>query len=346
MKVKTSTTTFTRIAKLILLSLCLLFQLSKTAPHCLNEKGQYVSFFMAIRFHPSKDPREYIILDSKSKKWRKTTESELLPKIFGQVDLKQDQVTAWNDEAPNGKCASSTYAHSKGIIAISSSGRKGFFMSHSIPKFPKISETEISPVSNLQSNYGQHILCVSISSAKAYNEILQQLAQSHPYIYYGEKPNGYDDEDTKVIQRMFKAKENTKELDTSPASMNIGVFKYVTKPKYHYTHIFEGFMAPFWKTGFLVETWGRPLMPSNCDSEFPIVNVKEMGYEGLAQTESRDHSKWALGVDEKMELVCMGDLNHQESQAKRGGSFLCLQDKEVYQEFRSLVKSDECNLIN
>lgn len=320
-----------RIKRHIILVLFFLAQISLSAPHCLNEKGEYVSYFMAIRFNPSVHPRDYIILDSKSKVWRKVNEKDFLPKIFGQVNLKEDTVTAWNDEPPSGRLVGTSYAHSKGLIALSSSGKKGFFLSHSIPKFPNIANGVIDPVSNPDSKYGQHILCVSISSKKSYDDILDQMDKSNPYIYYGYRPN-------KVLRLFSKAEENA-------ISMNVNEFTYVTKPKSLEVEVYEDFFIPFWDTGFMVETWGRPLKPSICGSKRPIVNILKVGFEDLEQTESRDHSKWSISYDEEKGLVCLGDLNHQDSQSKRGGSFLCLEDKEIHGQFRSLVKEDECGVI-
>lgn len=49
---------------------------------------------------------------------------------------------AWNDEKPSGQVSSSA-AHSKGFIGFSEVSNKGFFVSHSIPKYPGFVEGKI-----------------------------------------------------------------------------------------------------------------------------------------------------------------------------------------------------------
>jgi len=58
-------------------------------------------------------------------------------KVYGRV--------AWNDEKPSGKI-SSTSAHSKGMIGFDIILKNGFFLSHSIPKFPAFNEGKVNPI--------------------------------------------------------------------------------------------------------------------------------------------------------------------------------------------------------
>uniref|UniRef100_A0A8W8P0G7 Uncharacterized protein n=1 Tax=Magallana gigas TaxID=29159 RepID=A0A8W8P0G7_MAGGI len=47
-----------------------------------------------------------------------------------------------------------------------------------------------------------------------------------------------------------------------------------------------------------------------------------------------DHSKWA--VTKNKHLICIGDINRQETQAKRGGLSLCLTNADASKEFQEL----------
>ncbi|KAJ1347908.1 deoxyribonuclease II [Parelaphostrongylus tenuis] len=42
---------------------------------------------------------------------------------------------------------------------------------------------------------------------------------------------------------------------------------------------------------------------------------------------SLDHSKWGVSMDESMPFVCIGDVNRQISQFKRGGGAACIRNK-------------------
>ena len=52
---------------------------------------------------------------------------------------------AWNDEKPSGK-VSSTSAHSKGMMGLDMTLRNGFFLSHSIPKYPDFKDGQVVPL--------------------------------------------------------------------------------------------------------------------------------------------------------------------------------------------------------
>lgn len=53
-------------------------------------------------------------------------------------------------------------------------------------------------------------------------------------------------------------------------------------------------------------------------------------------TEAKDHSKWA--VDSKG-TACVGDINRQYSQAKRGGGSLCYDKADVFAAFDKIAAS-------
>ena len=133
------------------------------------------------------------------------------------------------------------------------------------------------------------------------------------------------------LKQLFDLQKKEK-AEVKPISQKIGQFTFVTKPHKLKTPIFEGFLAPYWNSvfkkdvGFYIETWGRPLIPSDCDAETKMINIRKLSIHSDMQKETQDHSKWAISIDKSQALVCVGDLNHQTSQAARGGSFFCTSD--------------------
>jgi hypothetical protein len=70
---------------------------------------------------------------------------------------------AWNDEKPSGETSSSN-AHSKGLFGFSLTASKGFFISHSLPKYPAFIGDKINiTIANGENIYGQDIACFSLS---------------------------------------------------------------------------------------------------------------------------------------------------------------------------------------
>lgn len=152
------------------------------------------------------------------------------------------------------------------------------------------------------------------------------------------------------LKELFNSKNLNKKTkqNSEPISQRVGGFTFVTKPKPLTANIFEGFLSPYWtnsldtNVGFYIETWGRPLIESDCAATNPMINIRRLKIGSESQKETQDHSKWAISVKKELKLVCIGDLNHQTSQAHRGGSFLCLQDGDVYNQFASLITEHDC----
>lgn len=81
-------------------------------------------------------------------------------KTLKQVNDNNLSRVAWND----GETSSSTYAHSKVLIAFSTATKKAFEIVHSLPKFPTFTNNKIVLVNAKNSDvYGQHLFCMSLS---------------------------------------------------------------------------------------------------------------------------------------------------------------------------------------
>ena len=128
------------------------------------------------------------------------------------------------------------------------------------------------------------------------------------------------------------------------ADMPFG-FKYVTKTSKGDIHPFEDMLTNMYQTGWLVNTWARPYMPSSCKTTHKISNVLVKNLDGVVMKATQDHSKWALSYGDNRRLVCIGDLNHMESQMTRGGSFLCRDDPDLYRAMYAYLLNDECQII-
>jgi deoxyribonuclease-2 len=61
---------------------------------------------------------------------------------------------------------------------------------------------------------------------------------------------------------------------------------------------------------------------------------------GIAYQNTEDHSKWA--VSEQGAWICIGDINRQQSQAKRGGGTICMENPRIASLYRSAIDQVEC----
>ncbi|KAH7696197.1 Deoxyribonuclease II family protein [Aphelenchoides avenae] len=92
-----------------------------------------------------------------------------------------------------------------------------------------------------------------------------------------------------------------------------------------------------------VETWlngaAKDYLPL-CEGPGKVTSLRSVKPGAHQWTSSNDHSKWAVTKDPSW--VCIGDVNRQESQAKRGGGTVCFQNEKIWKFMRDAVESYEC----
>lgn len=220
----------------------------------------------------------------------------------------------YNDQPPFPiKAADSKSAHSKGALAFDNT--KGFWIVSSVPRFP-------APISNgftylnPQTKYGQTILCVTV--AKTVENILKSAFETtNPYIYDNKNFN-INVQDPMASSHLSLKTLGNVQLDILAKSASFG------------QDIYDKLISPKLSDSLLVRTWRPDLLNTNM-----VSTVRDACFDnGIAFNDGKDHSKWA--VSEKLPLICIGDINRQESQYKRGGLSLCLTNKDVAEEFRQL----------
>ena len=91
-----------------------------------------------------------------------------------------------------------------------------------------------------------------------------------------------------------------------------------------------------YRSSMWVESWGRPYSEDNEIRE----SSQGVKIEDITWKHTQDHSKWIVMRD--TQVVCIGDMNLQDSQVKRGGSFHCLDHEGLYDMMDSmLIKRDD-----
>ncbi len=130
-----------RLLLLLTIGMFLLLQGGQTS-YCLNSMGQPVSWWVILKVPPRIGKSGYGYYDSTMKSGEfiylnNSVDLQISPltqtlAVINQANLER---VAWNDEKPNNQ-TSSTKAHSKGLIAYGRATGRGFYIVHSIPKYP------------------------------------------------------------------------------------------------------------------------------------------------------------------------------------------------------------------
>jgi len=335
-----------------LLSLCLALVYLASSAHalsCICEKGERHDWILALRL-PGSTPRQMYRFDTTGKKWKQLDESDggeaYLRKLLSQVHPTTHSYIAFNDESPegNGSTGGSTTAHAKGVVAWDPKKGEGFYLLHSVPKFPHFSKTKgFDYVTPSSSSYGQHYLCITLKSEEHVTKLREMFAYQNSHVYV----DNFDPLEEKVTaRRQFMAQKMLKASSDDETVYNELVWGWtmITKPRADTDLLWDDSVVPYYKDAFAVKSWGRPASASHCRSALKISNVSSVGFSSdVTWDDTNDHSKW--GVSEKKKIFCIADMNRMDSQATRGGSALCIDNTTVHTGFKDIVAKDECGLI-
>ena len=304
--------------KLVLLALV---AVAVTPSQCVDENGAAVDWFVALR---EPNSRRYLFFDSYSTAFRPLPDETFLKNLFQNVDVLKDQLTLWNDEpaqvpwpgTPVKFRGAGLKAHDKGVLYKSAGDGQGFYLLHSVPKFPDISGGALDPKTPVGSIYGQSMMCVSISSPVTYLTIWNHLSAQKSNVYFNSFPFPEPPETTvQVVDSFIEGR----------------LLRLVTKTIKNPNAPYEGMLAPLFKTGWLVESWGRRYA-ENTYAPYRVINNEGVNFPSGSYKSTQDHSKYALSFGSRG-LLCIGGLNHMDSQEKRGGSFVCLTHLSLYDQF-------------
>ncbi|XP_017500001.2 deoxyribonuclease-2-beta isoform X1 [Manis javanica] len=334
-----------------------------TTISCRNEEGEAVDWFTFYKLPKRQDKEsretglEYLYLDSTTRSWRRgkqlmnSTKSVLgrtLQQLY-EADASRNNKTAYliyNDGAPKSVNYSRKHGHTKGILLWNRV--QGFWLIHSIPRFPPIPEEGYDYPPTGRRN-GQTGICITFKYNQ-YETIDSQLLICNPNVYSCSIPATFHQElihMSRLCTRSSSAEIPGRHL-TALQSAQGQNFLHFAKSDSFLEDIFSAWMAQQLKTHLLTETWQRKKqeLPSNCSLLYHVYNVKAIKIFGKSYFSSyQDHAKWCISKKgTKNRWTCIGDLNRSPYQAFRSGGFICTQNQNIYQAFQGLVLYYEnCN---
>ncbi|XP_045148100.1 deoxyribonuclease-2-beta [Echinops telfairi] len=331
-----------------------------TTISCRNEEGDAVDWFVFYKLPKRRDREngetglEYLYLDSTTRSWRRSEQlmnvtrsvlGKTLQQLYKAYASKSNNTAylIYNDGVPNGVSMSVNYSrkhgHTKGLLLWNRV--QGFWLIHSIPRFPPIPEEGYDYPPTGRRN-GQTGICITFKY-KQYKAIDAQLLIYNPKIYSCSIPATFHRELVHMPQlcaNSSSSKSPGRHLATFQSARG-QTFLHFAKSTSFLDDIFTAWMAQRLKTHLLTETWQRKTqeLPSNCSLPYHVYNVKAIKIPGKSYFSShQDHAKWCISIKGAKNLwTCIGDLNRSPYQAFRSGGFICTQNRHIYQAFRRLV---------
>ncbi|XP_043205328.1 deoxyribonuclease-2-alpha-like [Amphibalanus amphitrite] len=253
----------------------------------------------------------------------------------------------YNDEHPDNS-TTGVKGHTKGVVAFD--GDQGFWLIHSVPKFPPPPGEQYSYPGNGQT-YGQSFLCVTLSSDQL-ETVAQQLLFNEPYLYATQLAPALEAQ-YPLMARVIAGERRSEPpwfgVETLPSGD--ATFTSYAKARDFGDDLYSGLVAPTLTTGLFAETWRNGAtetqLPSNCSAVEPVLNVQNItataagGPLPFEFGTTKDHSKWAVSDDSTQPWVCVGDVNRMSTQSDRGGGTVCRWDAVLWRLYSQLVAAVE-----
>jgi deoxyribonuclease-2 len=194
--------------------------------------------------------------------------------------------------------------------------------------------------------YGQTFLCISVPFAEI-DAVSKQLTYVSPGIYDSNMPSSLGSQlpvTEALIQGQFITSAGT---STGTINSLAGVqFTSYTKTAAWGQDIYESLVSPAIGSGLLVETWMRPKLASFCPPQYqyPSLDIDNLSFGGdMTFKETKDHAKWAVSTTASLNILCIGDINHQLTQYARAGGTVCVANPTLFTTFNGLITTaDSC----
>ena len=288
-----------------------------------------------------------------------------------------DQQVGWfsyNDEhpkhnyqpIPSSPADNPGYGHSKGLLAFDLKTNSTFWMLHSWPCYPSISNLLIDSPSRL---FGQTLLCVTLKDVATADAIARVFhSQSQPQIIDMNLPQTI--EPAKYPNLVQLAHDmplgtgiplplgSSTPSDTTFLSRNGTGFRLFAKSKdwkvpatdkvQEPRDLYSDLIGPTLGVNLEVETWQQG-GESETDSDnnhttqdIQWIDLEPLGLKYAWNYLYHDHAKWAISRDadkqSETDWVIVADINRIDTQYKRGGVGIAFQNQALAHSLHSIIK--------
>lgn len=219
---------------------------------------------------------------------------------------------------------------------------------HSIPHFPpdpSLSTSYSYPKSGC--HFGQNLLCMNVDRSQLAT-VIEQLWYNEVNVYASNiKPNYLG------IKYLYEVVHNKYPAYRSSCQRvtDVSGFKTFAKSRCFGDDLYSGLVAPTLASNLLVNTWQlekkSDVLASNCTVKYSVKNVKGLKVNHDNFNNTSDHSKWAVSDDGSMGnayyWTCIGDINRDRSQFRRGGGTVCRKSYALHKAYRqSITRIEKC----
>lgn len=337
---------------------------------CYNDQGDAVDWFYMYKLpeHGRKYPHQgetYLLLDKGSEGWTngKGTVNDTtgaLGRTVGQL-YSQGQSTEvayilYNDQRPLEEFGDRRVdnsgrkgGHTKGVVLLDKN--QGFWLVHSTPHFPPVRQAGQYYYPSSGMLKGQNFICVTYPLDR-FQTIGEQLQINQPNVYDCNIPESLASLVPALaavcakkhlsghIAPQIKPVSNRSVTLTSKDGTNFISF---AKGASFDNDLYHSWVAPSLQSDLLVQFWvcSTGILPSDCSLGWKVLDITLINPgQTFTFKATQDHSKWAVspkaaGSGAGGGWVCVGDINRNKAEEKRGGGTVCLRDPVVWKAYRT-----------
>ncbi|KAL4646797.1 deoxyribonuclease-2-alpha-like [Arapaima gigas] len=333
---------------------------------CYDDRGGPTDWFYLYKLphlphHPKGDGLQYLLMEPGSEGWTegavlvnnsKGALGRTVGQLYKQGEAGEIAYILYNDQKPKETdldfAVRHEKGHTKGVVLLDKT--QGFWLVHSTPHFPPPKGEGGYSYPETGEKNGQNFLCVTYPLEK-FQDIGEQLTINEPLIYDCNIPDSLASSVPSMAelcgQSQRKGSRSTPHsLILSNRSVELtslagSTFTSFAKSASFDTDLYHSWVAPALQSNLLVEFWQDSIgiLPSDCSQGWEVLNVKTISLGAMEKfSTTKDHSKWAVGkVDDTGNWICVGDINRNEAEEKRGGGTVCHSNSAVWKAYRTAV---------
>ncbi|XP_041650302.1 deoxyribonuclease-2-alpha [Cheilinus undulatus] len=343
---------------------------------CYNDQGDPVGWFYLYKLpkeHGRRSPQEgelYLLLEKGSQGWTKgkgtvndTTGAlgRTVGQLYSQGKNTEVAYILYNDQRPPQDFgdrwvdnSGSSGGHTKGVVLLDKN--QGFWLVHSTPHFPPVQQEGQFYYPDSGVNNGQNFICVTYPLER-FQTIGEQLQINQPNVYDCDIPESLASL-VPVLAAVCKKKPLTGHItphirpvanrSVTLTSKDGTDFISFAKGASFDDDLYHSWVAPTLQSDLLVQFWVRStgVLPSDCSLGWKVLDIKLINPgQTFTFKATQDHSKWAVSPSAGSGggWVCVGDINRNEAEEKRGGGTVCLRDPMVWKAYRAAaLECEDC----
>ncbi|XP_073341952.1 deoxyribonuclease-2-alpha [Pagrus major] len=338
---------------------------------CYNDKGDAVDWFYVYKLpkeHGKKSPQGgelYLLLEKGSEGWTNGKETvndttgalgRTVGQLYSQGKNTELAYILYNDQKPLVDLgdrwvhnSGSRGGHTKGVVLLDKN--QGFWLVHSTPHFPPVRQAGQYSYPGSGVNNGQNFICVTYPLDR-FQAIGEQLQINQPNVYDCDVPESLASlvpalaavcEKKQLSGHIFPQMKPVSNRSVTLTSKGGTDFISFAKGASFDNDLYHSWVAPTLQSDLLVQFWIRStgILPSDCSLGWKVLDIKVINPgQTFTFKASQDHSKWAVSTQASSSgagggWVCVGDINRNEAEEKRGGGTVCLHDPVVWKAYRT-----------